>query len=110
MPFHINSELVNNAFNSTKVLLTGNDNIIFDSMNQIHPTFTLPTNPTQFIAKYTEIDRILTRRTMSGGIDIGFKLIEKILIAINTYNVPVDLNEIVTNWSFQIQPNSKSGL
>lgn len=105
MPFHINPASVITAFENTKVLLVGHDNIIFDSMSQIHPAFILPTNPSQFAAKYTEIDRILTRRTMTGGIDIGFKLVERIITSINVNNSPVDLNEIVTNWNFQIQPN-----
>ena len=105
MPFHIIPELVIDAFNKTKVLLTGHDSIIFDSMNQVHPTFTLPANPTQFAAKYNEIDRILTRRTMTGGVVIGLKLVEKILMAIDSNNPPVDINEIVTNWNFKIQPH-----
>jgi len=105
MPFHINSELVFNAFTNTKALLTGHDNIIFDSMNQIHPAFILPSNPNEFTAKYNEIDRILSRRTMTGGIDIGFKLIDKILVNIIAGGTVVDLSILVADWNFLIQPN-----
>lgn len=103
MPFHINTDQVTDAFSSTKALLIGHEPIIFDSMHLVLPSFTLPINDAQFDSKFLEIDRILSRRAMTGGIDMFFKLIDNILFKIIQENTPIDLASLVGYWNFDIQ-------
>lgn len=108
LAFYIPDNIVNNAYTELKNILTNSENILFDSMSVVHPTFAAPLNGAQYQIKFVELEKILQRKAISGGQELSFKLFEEVFNNLNTNGFGAIIRDDFRNiFSLEIQPNCK---
>src|SRR5437868_15150778 len=86
LPFRISAESLKETYNQVRIMMNGNENIIFEAMNALslerNSSFSLPIDSNEYEQKHREIEERLEHPAFGRGIETAMRLMEEIILKV----------------------------